>query len=954
MTALYSGTVVNYACHPTTLAWENTLISPDYVGAMREVVEGETGAPCLFLQGASGDLGPREGYVGETTVADRNGRQLGFAALSGLEALPAPGTYFEYAGPVVSGAVLGTWKHRPLSEHGTRRGTPRGNHAGSSCLSPTASDLPTEETTRAELIRWEAEEATARAANDPERVSECRARAEQMTRQLARLASLPAGRAYPVPIRVTRLGGALWVFAAGELYQHFQVTLRDSFPQPCRGGCNAHQRLAARLPPGRVQLWLWDLSGNHCGRRAGWPGGPHAGCLRQAGASDQLGMTPLQPALTAPGEATVESVRIPALTVLIRLCYTQKSTVPFAAAPLSGVSAMWHRTAASLVLLLMAQLPASAQVNSVYSRAVPPDKAALQRLNLKIEWTAYVPVEGRRDTLTQVQTIDDQIFVQTRTGLLIAGDALTGRLQWIVQLGNGGYANSYPVAANSELVFVANVTQLHAFHRYTGVVEFVTDLGSPPTTGLAADDTGVYCVLGMRTGSGGAHRLTAFNLPRPIAIPDTPKGRPDPNKPPVKDPKAVNPIDNLMTRYAPEHMYRTNLPDQLYDARPGGGVHEAPTGAMTTSRSPSLSALPRMTPPYTLTNEVYSPSLNVLPSLRHPYRMRNDFQRDIQQSPSLGTIPPSMAAALRLSDLRPRNVQPPLRWEYGLTSRILYPAFLTPTRVWAITEGKLVVALNKVDKKVEVRESLFDAIAAPAAEAGVTAYVPISSGYLVSIDASSGNLQGGANIHWRTAVGGINNHIPFLTDKYVYASGDKSGVVCVERKDGNIIWRSDDQADRIIGATHEFIYIRDRQGKFLVYDARRPTDPSRKRSVPLSGIDLSEFNVNIVNTASDRIYLAADNGLIVCLRDMSAKYARPVRICPAASVNPPTAHGGGHSPNQGRRADERGRAQEGARTKAQGQRNVTTRAITVSPRASWSLCGAGGPSSRSSRAWHRD
>src|SRR5436190_18477228 len=32
-------TLVNYACHPTTLAWENTLISPDYVGAMREVIE---------------------------------------------------------------------------------------------------------------------------------------------------------------------------------------------------------------------------------------------------------------------------------------------------------------------------------------------------------------------------------------------------------------------------------------------------------------------------------------------------------------------------------------------------------------------------------------------------------------------------------------------------------------------------------------------------------------------------------------------------------------------------------------------------------------------------------------------------------------------------------------------------------------------------------------------------
>ena len=32
---------MNYACHPTTLAWQNTLISPDYVGAC-EVIERET------------------------------------------------------------------------------------------------------------------------------------------------------------------------------------------------------------------------------------------------------------------------------------------------------------------------------------------------------------------------------------------------------------------------------------------------------------------------------------------------------------------------------------------------------------------------------------------------------------------------------------------------------------------------------------------------------------------------------------------------------------------------------------------------------------------------------------------------------------------------------------------------------------------------------------------------
>jgi len=62
------GTVVNYACHPTTLAWENTLISPDYVGAMRATVEQITGATCVFTLGACGNLGPRVGFVGDTEI----------------------------------------------------------------------------------------------------------------------------------------------------------------------------------------------------------------------------------------------------------------------------------------------------------------------------------------------------------------------------------------------------------------------------------------------------------------------------------------------------------------------------------------------------------------------------------------------------------------------------------------------------------------------------------------------------------------------------------------------------------------------------------------------------------------------------------------------------------------------------------------------------------------------
>lgn len=108
-------TITNYACHPTTLAWDNNKVSPDFLGAMRETVEANTGgAPALFLQGASGELSPRYQYVGDTSVADAHGRQLGFAALATLWDMEPVGQSLVYDGVMESGAPLGVWKRKPV------------------------------------------------------------------------------------------------------------------------------------------------------------------------------------------------------------------------------------------------------------------------------------------------------------------------------------------------------------------------------------------------------------------------------------------------------------------------------------------------------------------------------------------------------------------------------------------------------------------------------------------------------------------------------------------------------------------------------------------------------------------------------------------------------------------------------------------------------------------------
>lgn len=73
--------LVNYQTHGTVLAYENQVVSPDWIGSMRNTVEaGLPGATCLYFQGATGNQGPIEGYTGDLEVAHRLGAILGHEA----------------------------------------------------------------------------------------------------------------------------------------------------------------------------------------------------------------------------------------------------------------------------------------------------------------------------------------------------------------------------------------------------------------------------------------------------------------------------------------------------------------------------------------------------------------------------------------------------------------------------------------------------------------------------------------------------------------------------------------------------------------------------------------------------------------------------------------------------------------------------------------------------------
>lgn len=219
------GTIVNYACHPTTLAWENTLLSPDYIGSMREIVTNNTQSPVLFLQGASGELAPAIQYTGDTKVAEGHGRELGYAVLSTLESMPPPETTIRFKQALESGAPLALWS----SEHHRPDKSANALHQHISYEVKSMNDAKTLEG------MW-------KKTRDP-------VEKERLWRKYCIRSAIGDGERTNVPIWIWKLGGAFLIGQPNEAYSVFQQTIRDQFNQHHIAIMNLVNGSIGYLPP---------------------------------------------------------------------------------------------------------------------------------------------------------------------------------------------------------------------------------------------------------------------------------------------------------------------------------------------------------------------------------------------------------------------------------------------------------------------------------------------------------------------------------------------------------------------------------------------------------------------------------------------------------------------------------------------------------------------------------
>ncbi|MDG2380790.1 MAG: PQQ-binding-like beta-propeller repeat protein [Pirellulaceae bacterium] len=196
-------------------------------------------------------------------------------------------------------------------------------------------------------------------------------------------------------------------------------------------------------------------------------------------------------------------------------------------------------------------------------------------------------------------------------------------------------------------------------------------------------------------------------------------------------------------------------------------------------------------------------------------------------------------------------------WYYHSGSQVSAPITASPRTISWPTEGGRAYVCN-IEKKPEVQYM----VRTSGPIHGQTVFVKpdrlavgSSDGFIYCLD------EGDGEIEWQYATGEPIHESLFSDNERIYAITEFGNLHAVGSSDGFQQWLVTG-IKRIVAASDTRLYVLDQQGVMHGLD---PKTGGRVMSLDVSGYDLP-----ITNRLTDRIYLAASDGTIQCLREIHA------------------------------------------------------------------------------------
>jgi outer membrane protein assembly factor BamB len=217
------------------------------------------------------------------------------------------------------------------------------------------------------------------------------------------------------------------------------------------------------------------------------------------------------------------------------------------------------------------------------------------------------------------------------------------------------------------------------------------------------------------------------------------------------------------------------------------------------------------------------------------------------------------------------GAQPLEAWTGTTNLRLDFQPMVSGDVVALASSNGQMLAFNKVPYSAGSASTLYrfhaeGELLAPPGQFDDTIYLGSRDANVYAIDILTGRVL------WRHTAGSAVHRQPFATREDLYVTSERNGLTRLKRSTGETMWSiprgnrtlvSQPDLDRVLAVNPKFVYATDRSGRLAVVD--------RIRGTILSTYDLRDFVVLTPNEWSDRLYLAAQNGLVICLHDREYK-----------------------------------------------------------------------------------
>jgi outer membrane protein assembly factor BamB len=234
-------------------------------------------------------------------------------------------------------------------------------------------------------------------------------------------------------------------------------------------------------------------------------------------------------------------------------------------------------------------------------------------------------------------------------------------------------------------------------------------------------------------------------------------------------------------------------------------------------------------------------------------------------------LPPPEEYLAGLSARDRRDLGKPRRlWSAESNLELTFQPLRTASILFAISPSGKGRAFNTRNGEEAYRFEAFGKVHSRPGQHGDDAYIGSDDGNVYALSLLAGKLR------WRHTAGSSIRNTPAALDTDVFVTSDREGMARLDAETGDSKWKvaikgrvssTNPDADLFLAASERFVYALDFSGRTVILD--------RKRGTTLSRVDWSAWTIPVVNMVTDRLYLAANDGTIVCLHDQ--ELPRPIR-----------------------------------------------------------------------------